>query len=198
MERVNCYYTHINDANYMKEHKTLHLTFIILSLTFILVFVNACGKEHRQIQLQIKTVTDGMAISAGELLFFRMYDNREIEFDLVRNEEAPLSESNVVRKKMVLSEQDAREIQSIVQNILEGLENSDLKESYPPPPSNQPLPDVFHYTVFDFNNGKGQMRSIVIALERRRLMGSAYEQTYPKPLIKLLKKVTDVRRLESN
>lgn len=166
--------------------KNFWSTFIFLSLVFLSTTAFACRKEPEKIQLEIKQTSTGNAAYTGEVLFFRVYANQEVEFDSVRNTNTPISESNLIRKKMTLSKQDADEIQ----NILAELNNSNFNKHYS---STKKQFDVGHFTEVIFTNAKGENSRISFQDDVGGISMNTDGQGYPKSISKLLTKILNIR-----
>lgn len=175
----------------MKYQKKIRLGFVISLMTFVLISTNSCFKADEKIILEIKETIVGNAQFTGDILFFRMNQNREVEFDSIRDSEIPLSQSNLVRKKIILSEQDADQIQS----ILAELEKSGFNKYYT---SNKLATDVSYSTNITFAGKNGKNENIVIQGDIGQVPAPTDKQKYPSPLIMLLKKLISIRKVESS
>ena len=170
----------------MRIQKKIFL-FITSLTTFVLIFVNACVRANEKIILEIKETIVGDAEFTGDILIFRMNQNQEVEFDSIVNSELPLSQSNLIRKKITLSEQDADQIQSFIQ----GLEKSDFNKFYPS--IRKQALDVSHSTIVTFTDERGENKTIDIQGDLGQVSEPTSKQKYPQPLVMLLKKIIDIR-----
>lgn len=182
----------------MKEQERFSRIFIFFFFLAVLFFIVGCRNEagkveanvNKNIQLEIKETTVGSAIGQVTAVYFRLFDNREAEFDMLRNRSIAVSKANLQRKQVTLSEEDVNEIK----DALEEMKSSNLKDQYPMlprAPGESPI-DNAEYTVITFTGAKGEI-IIDIPADSRAIGGSAYEKLYPKSLQKLFRKIYDIR-----